>query len=172
MVLTFWKEDCSNCCCPSWTERGIRVCLEQRETEKRMDMVYQLCALSFVLASIAIERVGIYIVSWSCGGPSQWKPIENSLSRHRLHRHYKNRIIRECTKRFWANFLLIREKKWTILKRYKDIQMVVYWYNMGFLFVYRILWFFMMSCQSLMVWYNKILLASILNLYKIKLSNS
>ena len=117
----------------------------------------------FVLASIAIERVGIYIVSWSCGGPSQWKPIENSLSRHRLHRHYKNRIIRECTKRFWANFLLIREKKWTILKRYKDIQIVVYWYNMGFLFVYGILWFFMMSCQSLMVWYNNFLLASILN---------
>ena len=49
-------------------------------------------------------HVGIYIVSWSCGGPSQRKPIENSLSRHRLHRDYKNRIIRKCTKRFWANF--------------------------------------------------------------------
>ena len=26
-----------------------------------------------------IERVGIYIASWSCGGPSQRKPIENSF---------------------------------------------------------------------------------------------
>ena len=25
---------------------------------------------SFLLASIAVERVGIYIASWSCGGPS------------------------------------------------------------------------------------------------------
>ena len=132
----------------------------------------QLCALAYCACFHCNWKSGYlycFLVMW---WTIQRKPIENSLSRHRMHRDYKNRIIRECTKRFWANFLLIRGKKWTILKRYKDIQIVVYWYNMGFLFVYRILWFFMMSCQSLMVWYNKFLLASILNLYKIKLSNS
>ena len=137
-----------------------------------MEMVYQLCVLVFLACFYCSWKSGYlycFLVMW---WTIQWKPIENSLSRHRLHRHYKNRIIRECTKRFWANFLLIRGKKGTILKRYKDIQIVVYWYNMGFLFVYGILWFFMMSCQSLMVWYNKFLLASVLNLYKFKLSNS
>ena len=70
-----------------------------------------VCSGLLRLLPLQLKEWGIYIVSWSCGGPSQRKPIENSLSRHRLNRHYKNRIIRECTKRFWANFLLTREKK-------------------------------------------------------------
>ena len=117
LVLTFRKEDCSNCWCPSWTDWEIRVCSEQREMEKRMEMVYQLCVLVFLACFYCSWKSGYlycFLVMW---WTIQWKPIENSLSRHRLHRHYKNRIIRECTKRFWANFLLIREKKWTILKR-------------------------------------------------------
>ena len=66
-----------------------------------------VCSSFFCLLSFQLKDCGIYI----CFLVSKKTNRKFLLSRHSLHRHYKIRIIRECTKRLWANFFFLFGKK-------------------------------------------------------------
>ena len=150
-VLTFRKEDCSNCCCPSWTEWGFWVCLEQREMERKMEMVYQLGSGLFCLLPLQLKEWGIYIcflvIWWTIPKKTNRKFLLSIIVCIKI---TKSELYWSVPNGFGRMFYWFGKKKWTILKRHKDTHIVIYLYNMCFLFVYGIhdsLW-----CQSLMVW--------------------
>ena len=102
-----------------------------------------------------IERVGIYIAFWSCGGPSQRKPIENSFWLGIVCIDITKSELNGGVAYGFAVFLSHSGKK-------RTIPMIVYLFKVS----YDSLW-----CQSLMVWYTAFCLLlplfSMLNLHKI-----
>ena len=133
-----------------------------------------VCSGLFCLLLLQLKEWGIYIcflvIRWTIPKKTNRKCllIGNSLqlgidiTKSELCGSVPNGFGRICF------FFFNSGKKWTILKRHKDTHIVMYWYNMCFLFVYGIPWFFMMSKSHGLF----LLLGSVLNLYKIKLSSS
>ena len=149
MVLTFRREDCWNCCCPSWTEWGIRVCSEQREMERKMEMVYQLCVLVFCAWFHCNWKIGYlygFLVMWWA---TQRKPIENSFWLGILCIDITKSELNGGVAYGFAVFLSHSGKKQTA-------SMTVYLFKVS----YDSLW-----CQSLMVWYTAFLPAILSILY-------
>ena len=71
-----------------------------------------VCSGLFCLLPLQLKEWGIYIcfliIWWTIPKKTNRKFL---FEYHSLHKDYKIRIIRKCTKRLWANVLLIREKK-------------------------------------------------------------
>ena len=96
-----------------------------------------------------IERVGIYIAFWSCGGPSQRKPIENSFWLGIVCIDITKSELNGGVAYGFAVFLSHSGKKQTA-------SMTVYLFKVS----YDSLW-----CPSLMVWYTAFLPAILSILY-------